>query len=126
MGTRTHVPIRGSKDNLSGPGLKITPWKKPLYILPVVEAFYNQPICTLSTIVGPVPLGNVASPVGLAAVLLGSIKYYQDLFQSVTGGEVAILLGGSKFSQELFQSVTGGKLPFCYVVMSSIKGCSKA
>jgi hypothetical protein len=88
------------------------PWKKPLYILPVVEAFYNQPICTLSTIVGP--------------VLLGIIKYYQDLFQSVTGGEVAILLGGSKFYQEVFQSVTGGKLPFCYVVMSSTRGCSKA
>lgn len=59
-----------------GPGLKITAWKKPHYILPVVEAFYNQPICTLSTKVSPVPLRNVASPVGLAAVLLASIKYY--------------------------------------------------
>lgn len=100
--------------------------KSPFTFLPVVEAFYNQPICTLSTIGGPVPLGNVASPIGLAPVLLGIIKYYQDLFQSVTGGEVAILLGGSKFYQEVFQSVTGGKLPFCYVVMSSTRGCSKA
>jgi hypothetical protein len=120
-------PFEGAKITSLDLASRLCLGKSPFTFCQLLKAFtINQPICTLSTIVGPVPLGNVASPVGLAPVLLGSIKYYQDLFQRVTGGEVAILLGGSKFYQELFQSVTGGKRLFCYVVMSSTRGCSKA